>query len=88
MIGQHASRSIGSFAPRFAPFQNQHFHSPFSQGNRQRKANNPATDDDDVPSLHEIIINRAELYSHFDNFGDRCGAYPASLNSSALCNTP
>src|SRR2546422_516688 len=55
-VGQHAGSGVRRFAARFSALYDQNFRAAFAQRNREREPNDPATDDDDVPSFHMAIV--------------------------------
>jgi hypothetical protein len=55
-VGQHSGCGVRSFLSRLASFHNQHIRATLLQSNRNRQANDPAADYDDVPVLHLIIV--------------------------------
>jgi hypothetical protein len=70
-VHQHAAGGVGGLAAGFAALDNQNSGSAFSQGNSQREADDAATDDDYVPSLHIGIVKEPRDRGAPANVGDR-----------------
>ena len=60
-IGQHSGRRMRCLASRLTALHHQHLRSVLFQRIRQRHSDNPAADDDGIPSLHrDILLCRVE----------------------------
>jgi hypothetical protein len=55
-IAQHSGRSMGSFTTQLSALNYQHSHAALAQRNRKRKADDAATNDDDIPLFHFCIV--------------------------------
>lgn len=59
-IHQHASGGVRSFTAGFAALDDENPGAALAKGDGQRQADDAAADDDDVPGLHEVIVEETE----------------------------